>query len=780
MPVAEKVTVELELKDGQYTARVRANERTFAAAMDRTGDAAELAERRVKAASSGIADSLRSSAVAIAGTVGVAAITRLADTYVQLQNRLKVTGLESAALADQYAELQRVAEGSRSPLEATVQLYARLRLATEGLNLSNQDVTRTTEILARALKASGAAAAETEGALIQFSQALGSGVLQGDELRSIRENAPAIARAIAVEFGVTVGELKKLGEEGQLTTDRVVTAVLKAGTEIDALFAKTEATVGDALTNLGNKLLDYIGQTDESIGATDRLSQAIGLLADNIDTVAPIILTIAGLIGTRYVAAAGAAAVSSIALSAANARLGASFLALAGGPIGLAATAIFAVVTAAIALNNKYGEVAVATRELEAITIQADNALQAYEQSAIAAANANDANRVALEAEARASRDAAAATLEKARANYIEAQSVVRQRAEASRVAAVTPGSSFAPGFSAGRADLRQRDAERIAREAQQELIRIGIEFSRIDNELRTGGFRSTPSPTRSSGGATTGRRSASSAISQETRDLDRLRDELARVQEAQLTDAERAAFELAETIATIEAARAARFITPTQAAALTAGAAGVDLSVGDPIELRSLGRDNQDIATQLREGDEALREQYRERGQEIAASFIDVLRSGNIGQEIGLRFADAAFNSLEQALTGLFGALLQNGGQGGGIVSSLGSFFGFGGGRAMGGPVRRGFAYDVGESGRERFVAPANGYIVPNMSAQARSATPTRVDVRQTFSLEGASGDQEIYANVSRMIAQGQRQTLAIAQSRAPIVQSETRLLRE
>lgn len=97
-----------------------------------------------------------------------------------------------------------------------------------------------------------------------------------------------------------------------------------------------------------------------------------------------------------------------------------------------------------------------------------------------------------------------------------------------------------------------------------------------------------------------------------------------------------------------------------------------------------------------------------------------------------------------------------------------------------MGGPVRRGFAYDVGESGRERFVAPANGYIVPNMSAQARSATPTRVDVRQTFSLEGASGDQEIYANVSRMIAQGQRQTLAIAQSRAPIVQSETRLLRE
>lgn len=782
MPVAEKVTVELELKDQQYNARVRANERVFATAMDKTGDAAELAQRRVRAASVGIADSLRSSAAAIAGTVGVAAITRLADTYVQLQNRLKVTGLESAALADQYAELQRVAEGSRSPLEATVQLYARLRLATEGLNLSNQDVTRTTEILAKALKASGASAAETEGALIQFSQALGSGVLQGDELRSIRENAPAVARAIAKEFGVTVGELKKLGEEGKLTTDRVVNAVLKAGTEIDTLFAKTEATVGDALTNLGNKLIDYIGQTDESLGATNRLSQAIGLLADNLDTIVPSLTIVAGLIGARYTGAAIGAAAASITAARAAGTFGAGLTALAGGPISLVLIGITAVISAIVLLNEKYGEVSVATRELEANTATADAALKKYEESAIAAANANDTNRIALQEETKASREAAAATLEKARANYIEAQSVVRQRTEAARVAAVTPGSSFAPGFSAGRADLRQRDAVRIASEAEQQLIRLGLELDRIDATAKDGGFRA--SPTRSSNGSTasSGRRSSAAAgLSDEAQALDRLRSDLARVQEAQLTDAERAAADLAETIAIIKAAQAEGFITPAQAAILTGGAAGQDLvnPARDPLQ-PALDISGRDIARDLREGDQAEQEKYRERGAEIASSFLDILRSGNIGEEIGLRFADAAFNNLQQALTGIFAGLLQNGGQAGGIVAGIGSFFGFGGGRAMGGPVRKGFSYDVGESGREKFVAPADGYIMPNMGAQARSAGAQRIDIRQTFSLEGATGDAAIYGNVQRMIVQGQRQTLAIVEAKAPSAQTTRRLLQE
>ena len=97
-----------------------------------------------------------------------------------------------------------------------------------------------------------------------------------------------------------------------------------------------------------------------------------------------------------------------------------------------------------------------------------------------------------------------------------------------------------------------------------------------------------------------------------------------------------------------------------------------------------------------------------------------------------------------------------------------------------MGGPVRKGFSYDVGESGREKFVAPADGYIMPNMGAQARTAGAQRIDIRQTFSLEGATGDQAIYGNVQRMIVQGQRQTLAIVEAKAPSAQTTRRLLQE
>lgn len=216
---ADKVVVELELKDGQYLAKVRANESAFIKAQQNTARAAEDAERRIRASSQGISNALKASAASIAAGMSASAITKMADSYTSMQNRLRVTGLEARGVAEQFDELNRVADDSRSGIEGIVQTYSRLRLATEGMGFTNEQVTRTTEILAKALKASGASAQETSAALLQFGQGVGSGALQGDELRSIRENAPLVAKAIADEFNVTIGGLKKLGEEGKLTSD---------------------------------------------------------------------------------------------------------------------------------------------------------------------------------------------------------------------------------------------------------------------------------------------------------------------------------------------------------------------------------------------------------------------------------------------------------------------------------------------------------------------------------------------------------------------------------
>lgn len=319
---ADKVVVELELKDGQYLAKVRANESAFVKAQRNTASAAEDAERRVRASSQGISSALRASAASIAAGMSASAITKMADSYTSMQNRLRVTGLEARGVAEQFDELNRVADDSRSGIEGIVQTYSRLRLATEGMGFTNEQVTRTTEILAKALKASGASAQETSAALLQFGQGVGSGALQGDELRSIRENAPLVAKAIADEFNTTIGGLKKLGEEGKLTSDRVVKAVLASGQAIDGMWGNTEATVGDALTNIQNKLLRYIGETDDSIGATERMVAALNMIADNVNVIVPALTTLTVLIGARYVAAGVAAIASTVAQGIAHERAG--------------------------------------------------------------------------------------------------------------------------------------------------------------------------------------------------------------------------------------------------------------------------------------------------------------------------------------------------------------------------------------------------------------------------------------------------------------------------
>lgn len=307
---ADKVVVELELKDGQYLAKVKQAERQFVQSQEKIAGAAKNTERQIRASSAAIASSLRNMAGAIAAGASVGAIKSMADSYTQMGNRLRVVGHEAGAASDQFDKLMQVATDSRSDIESVVQVYSRLSMAADGMGLSASQVTRVTEILTKSLKASGATAQETSAALLQFGQGIGAGALMGDELRSIRENAPIVARAIADEFGTTIGGLKKLGEEGKLTSDRVLKAVLASGQQVDALWANTVATVSDAFSNLRNQLIKYIGEADQAGGYSERLSKALGLLADNIDKVVPALGTIATLFTAKWVGGMVAASVA--------------------------------------------------------------------------------------------------------------------------------------------------------------------------------------------------------------------------------------------------------------------------------------------------------------------------------------------------------------------------------------------------------------------------------------------------------------------------------------
>lgn len=163
------------------------------------------------------------------------------------------------ALTDQFGEYNqaqiataRIAKTLRiSTTEASdgfAQLYAALRPTGVTLKETEDAFIGFTA----AARVSGATGAEASAALLQLKQALGSGVLQGDELRSIREQAPLVGQAIAKEMGVTVGELKKLGSEGKITTDIVLKALASLKDQnLDKLNAQFD-TGAQAIKDLSN------------------------------------------------------------------------------------------------------------------------------------------------------------------------------------------------------------------------------------------------------------------------------------------------------------------------------------------------------------------------------------------------------------------------------------------------------------------------------------------------------------------------------------------------
>lgn len=280
--------------------------------------------------SSSFKNTLSNSVATIGGALGVAEITRYADAWTEAGNKINAAAQSAGVQARSLEELTKGANEARSSLTDYADLYARLIRSASNVAKNEGEIATATNIVAKAFKAGGAAASEQAAGILQLGQALGSGVLQGDELRSLRENAPILADAIAKEFGVTIAGLKELGAEGKLTSDRVFKAILNAQKPIEAQFKATNATISDSFTQLGNNLTKYIGQTSEAYGVTQTISAIMSALAGNISSVA------------NAAAAAGAVLLASFGRGVAIAAMGAlanPFVALAAA-VGAAAYAI--------------------------------------------------------------------------------------------------------------------------------------------------------------------------------------------------------------------------------------------------------------------------------------------------------------------------------------------------------------------------------------------------------------------------------------------------------
>lgn len=287
--------------------------------------------------SASFADSLKGGVAGLGAALGVREIQQYADAWTEAGNKIRASATAAGVQARSLDSLKDGANDARVAFGDYVDLYARLIRSASGVAKSENEIAAATNAVAKAFKAGGASASEQAAGILQLGQALGSGVLQGDELRSLRENAPVVAQAIATEFKTTISGLKQLGAEGKLTSDRVFRAIINAIPGIEKQFASTNQTIGDGFMALRNNLTQYIGTTAETLGVTAAVNGVLQALAGNIGTVAN---------------AAAAAGVTLLATFGRGALL-AGVAALANPFVALAA----AIGAAAFAISSLWGEI---------------------------------------------------------------------------------------------------------------------------------------------------------------------------------------------------------------------------------------------------------------------------------------------------------------------------------------------------------------------------------------------------------------------------------------
>lgn len=253
-------------------------------------------------------------AFAFAGVgIGVQQLTRLADTYTNVQNRIRTVLGPTQDLAAIQGELFNVAQRSRVPLETVATLYQRTTNATRALGISTSETIDFIESLTQAATISGASTIETANALRQLTQGLSAGALRGEEFNAINEQLPEILAVVRDELGITDGALRELAFSGGLTAELLVDSFRNAADQIQEDFDRLPATISQALVQLSNSFVTLIGRINETLGVSTGLIAGLQLLANNLGLVAFAVAGVATVFVVRLIPAMLATAGTAVA-----------------------------------------------------------------------------------------------------------------------------------------------------------------------------------------------------------------------------------------------------------------------------------------------------------------------------------------------------------------------------------------------------------------------------------------------------------------------------------
>lgn len=257
----------------------------------------EAAVRAQGTAMQSLTSTVGSYAAAMAGALAVGNIIHQADSWNQVNARLKQASTSTDDFAVSQKSLFEVSQRTGTAFADNANLFSRSSASMREFGYSSSDVLGVTEALALGLQLSGAGAAESSSVITQFSQALGQGVLRGEEFNAVNENGDRVIRALATGMGVARKDLKAMADQGLLTIDKVVPALISQLGALQGEFKDLPGSVSRATTTVSNSFQAWVGGMDGATGSTKILARAVTFVAENMDVLAASALTVGAAYG---------------------------------------------------------------------------------------------------------------------------------------------------------------------------------------------------------------------------------------------------------------------------------------------------------------------------------------------------------------------------------------------------------------------------------------------------------------------------------------------------
>ena len=339
MPTVEEMRVVMDAETARLHRKLSEADRRMAQFQRDTQNRLKAFDGYFRSVGGGIA--------ALGAGVGTAQIVEYANAWTRVERSLRASEDIFGMRLHSSEELLALANDARVDLESYTKMYQRTAAAVRDYGMGANEAAKVTSALSMALKLGGTTAAEQSSVLVQFSQALNKGKLDGDEFRTVMEAAPVVVELLSSRLKISKGEIISWAREGKLGVKDLVGALVDGGGKIERIFRNAPATVEEAFIVLRNSVTGYVGRLDKATGASQTFISILAGVSNNIETIGNTALVASAALLTAFAprviaGVAGLGAAATVAMGplgwiAALAGGGAAAMALYGDTISASA-----------------------------------------------------------------------------------------------------------------------------------------------------------------------------------------------------------------------------------------------------------------------------------------------------------------------------------------------------------------------------------------------------------------------------------------------------------